>query len=128
MPARILVVDDERSIADTLTIILNLSGYDCRSAYDGAEALEAVDSFRPDLIISDVVMPKLDGIELYHRVKTLPNPPAVMLISGNANVHGMVEHEERLGCHLDVVAKPIPPPELLTLVSRFLQRSAEAVA
>jgi DNA-binding response OmpR family regulator len=128
MPARILVVDDERSIADTLTIILSLSGYECRSAYDGAEALAAVDSFHPDLIISEVVMPKLDGIKLYHRVKNLPHPPAILLISGNANVRAMVDHEEELGFHLEVVAKPIPPPELLALVARSLEKSSGAIA
>jgi CheY-like chemotaxis protein len=95
-----------------------------------------VDSFHPDLIISEVVMPKLDGIELYHRVKNLPHPPAILLISGNANVRAMVDanvramvdHEEELGFHLEVVAKPIPPPELLALVARSLEKSSGAIA
>ena len=60
---KILVVDDEHVIADTLAIILNRAGYDAKSAYDGRQAVEKAHSWCPDVLICDVIMPDMNGIE-----------------------------------------------------------------
>src|SRR5277367_1410072 len=60
----VLIVDDERIIADTLSMILSRSGFSTMTAYDGLEGLEIAQSARPDLVISDVVMPRMTGVEL----------------------------------------------------------------
>ncbi len=114
---RILVVDDEKIIADTLTIILRRNSYECRTAYDGEEAFLITGEFAPHLIISDVIMPKVNGIELFHRVRKLSNPPAILLISGNAATYGMIEDDKLLQCLLPVLEKPISPPRLLAIVA-----------
>jgi DNA-binding response OmpR family regulator len=119
MPVRILIVDDEKLIADTLTVILTRSGYECRTAYDGEEALALAQWFDPHLVISDVIMPKMGGLDLYRALTGLPNRPIVMLISGNAKLLGIVEKEKTLGRRLELLAKPIPLRELLDQVSKL---------
>ena len=121
MAIRILVVDDERIIADTLATILRSSGYDCRTAYDGTQALDLVDVFEPNLVISDVAMPNLTGVELYHQLKAKPNAPAVMLLSGNVHVLELLRKEKQSGHRLEVIAKPIPPPQLLATVAQLVK-------
>src|SRR6187402_1568739 len=61
---RVLVVDDERLIADTVAKILNLHGFDAFCSYNGEDALQLAKSFRPDYLLSDVMMPKLNGVDL----------------------------------------------------------------
>ena len=124
MSKRILIVDDERTVADTLTIILRRSGYDCRTAYDGIEAVAASGEFAPDLIISDMVMPRMGGMELLRQSMQMPNSPAVLLISGNAEAAGIYEREKVPHQRARFVTKPIPPPALLDIVSSMLQAKA----
>ena len=61
---RILVVDDEKSVADTLAMILEGEGHEVAAAYDGLDALRKLDSLVPDCVISDVIMPRMNGIEV----------------------------------------------------------------
>ena len=81
---RVLVVDDERVIADTLAKILNLNGYDASAVYTGTAAVESARSLKPDLIISDVILPDMDGIEAAINIRGfLPNCK-ILLFSGQA--------------------------------------------
>ena len=61
--SKVLVADDEQVIANTLAIILNQAGFEARAVYSGEKAIEALDSFEPDMLISDVIMPGMTGIE-----------------------------------------------------------------
>src|SRR5687767_249153 len=84
-PSRVLIVDDNQKVLDMLVELLALEGYEVRSAENGASALDILTSWEPDLVVSDVVMPLLDGIELCRRIKqttrtaTIP----VLLMSGS---------------------------------------------
>ena len=69
---KVLVVDDERVIADTLAIILNQHGFDASAVYTGTAAVERARSVKPDLIISDVIMPDMNGIEAAITIRTIP--------------------------------------------------------
>src|SRR5882762_9746815 len=84
---RILIVDDDRKVAELLTELLEQEGYEVVSAHDGGRALEMLNSFEPDVVISDVVMPVVDGIELCRHIKKEPRTASipVLLISGLRN-------------------------------------------
>jgi CheY-like chemotaxis protein len=108
----VLVVDDEKSIADTLALILRKSGYDTSVAYDAAGALRKCEEFQPDVVITDVVMPGMNGIELALRVRQQHPQCKVLLFSGMAGSRDLLaEHPDGDGFQL--LAKPIHPAELL---------------
>src|SRR5690349_22182473 len=81
---RVLIVDDDRKILDLLVELLEVEGYEVADANDGAEALELAQSFAPDVVVSDVVMPIVGGLELCRRLKGDPRTAyiPVLLISG----------------------------------------------
>ena len=87
----ILVVDDEHALADTLALILERAGYKSTAAYSASEALMEVEKQRPDLIISDVMMPVMNGIDFAVKVSKLDLGIKVLLISGHAGTQDMVE-------------------------------------
>ena len=70
---RILIVDDDRKILDLLLDLLKLEGYEVATAADGAQAIDLALSFNPDIVVSDVVMPNVDGLELCRRLKENPS-------------------------------------------------------
>jgi DNA-binding response OmpR family regulator len=126
IPARILVVDDERNIADSLAAILRLSGYEARAAYNGLQALTVIESFHPQLIISDIVIPDLDGIGLLAELRKSPQSPLVILISGNAEAAGLLKSAEIPGEEIQFMTKPVPVPVMLGLVKTTLSRLTAA--
>jgi len=81
---RVLVADDERVIADTLVIILNQAGFEATAAYSGKEALDLADSLKPDMLISDVIMPDLSGIDAAITVRARHPSCKILLFSGQA--------------------------------------------
>lgn len=70
---KILLVDDEVGFAEILRELLIMEGYEVVLVYDGQEALDKLSEFYPDLIISDIMMPRIGGIELYHKVRKIPD-------------------------------------------------------
>lgn len=117
---RIVVVDDECSIADTLAAIFRRSGYDARAAYDGASALELCADAAPDVLISDVMMPGINGIELAILVREQCPECHVILFSGVGISFSLVEEAGRRGHHFDILEKPIHPVALLEKVASAL--------
>ncbi len=112
---RVLVADDEQVIANTLAIILNQHGFDARAVYSGEKALEELDSFQPDMLISDVIMitPGMTGIEVAIETrKKMPNCK-VLLFSGQAATADLLEHARAQGHEFDILAKPVHPTDLL---------------
>lgn len=107
------MVDDERAIADTLTAILNQQGYDASAVYSGTEAVEVARQLRPDLIISDVVMPDMDGIESAILIRAFLPDCKILLISGNAATRDLMGVAHRKGYDFDLLCKPIHPTDLL---------------
>ena len=109
----VLVVDDEQIIADTLVLILNQFGFDARAEYDGQNAVVLARALKPDVLISDVLMEGMNGIELAIQVcKELPNC-RIVLISGLAAIPDLLHDAEEDGYHFNFLQKPFRPEELL---------------
>lgn len=109
---KVLVVDDEHSIADTLTIILRHHGFDAATAYCGATAVEAARLWDPDILLTDVVMPDMNGIEAAVLIQAAHPRCKVLLFSGQAAA------QEMLAARLDAanfrfLQKPIHPIDLI---------------
>jgi DNA-binding NtrC family response regulator len=116
----ILVVDDEKNIADTVAWILQAAGYTARSAYDGSAALAMSREQAPDLIISDVLMPGINGIELAINATAQYPRCRILLFSGQAGSANMLEEARRNGNDFELLAKPIEPDDLVKKVADIL--------
>ena len=115
---KVLVVDDEHVIADTLAIILNQHGFDASAAYTGTEAVERARALRPELVISDVIMPDMNGIEAAIKIRGfLPNCK-ILLFSGQAATADLLENARNQGHEFEILAKPVHPQDLLAKLSR----------
>ena len=119
--SRILVVDDEPALADTLAIILNRSGYHATAVYSCEEALPIIQSTSPLFVISDVVMPGMNGVALALLIRNSYPGCRVMLFSGNADTQDLVEEARGQGHELEVMAKPISPAKLLERIAFLIQ-------
>ena len=109
----VLVVDDETVIADSLAIILNENGYSAHATYSGETAVEMAASLTPDILISDVVMGEMSGIELaIHFTKAYPRC-RIVLISGNAITKSLLEWAARYGYRFELIPKPTHPQAML---------------
>src|SRR5918995_5575535 len=117
--ARILVVDDEPQIARVLRTGLKTHGYDVRVAADGVSALETFDDWHPDLVVTDLSMPNLDGLQLCQRLRALsPLPIIVLSVRGEEKIK-----VEALDAGADdYVTKPFGMDELLARVRAQLRR------
>jgi CheY-like chemotaxis protein len=110
---RVLVVDDEQVIADTLAKILDLNGYEASAVYTGTAAVESARSLQPDLIISDVIMPDMDGIQAAISIRGfLPNCK-ILLFSGQAATADLLEDARAQGHEFEILGKPVHPSDLL---------------
>jgi len=117
----ILVVDDESAIADTLTEILSRNGYAAMTAYDGPSALEIALLTPPELLIADVALPGMSGIELAITIRRIFPDCKVLLISGHASTADLLATAQRAGHIFTLLAKPLHPRELLARVSESLR-------
>ncbi|HEX9343541.1 MAG TPA: response regulator [Actinomycetota bacterium] len=119
--ARILVVDDDRVIQQLLKVNLELEGYVVEVAEDGEDALFQVAMFRPDLILLDIMMPRLDGWEVSRRLKEDPRTASLPIVLLSARAQ---ETDVQRGDELGVAAyvtKPFDPIQLLDLVDGLLR-------
>lgn len=116
--SRVLIVDDERLIADTLAEILNDSGFQAIAVYDGKTALEQVSTFRPDTLICDVIMPGMNGIELAKKVKEISPTARILLLSGQAATTDLMKRAKEQGYSFELLAKPLHPEVLLKKLSQ----------
>ncbi len=110
---RVLVVDDEQVIADTLAKILDLNGYDASAVYTGTAAVESARSLQPDLIISDVIMPDMDGIQAAIRIRSFLPDCKILLFSGQAATADLLENARAQGHEFEILGKPVHPSDLL---------------
>ena len=110
---RVLVADDEQVIANTLAIILNQAGFEARAVYSGESAIESIDSFEPNMLISDVIMTGMTGIEAAIQIRQkLPNCK-ILLFSGQAATADLLEKARAQGHEFEILAKPVHPTDLL---------------
>lgn len=128
MPFRILVVDDEKGIADTLAAILTCSGYESLPAYNAQQALAVLPDFRPNLVITDVVMPGMSGIELVRELQTRSPQTTVMLLSGNAATEDLLTTAGTTLGQIVVLPKPFPPRLLLKNIAELARDFVDSPA
>jgi len=118
--ASVLVVDDEPTIGEVVSRYLERAGYDARVAEDGFAALEAVAERAPDLIVLDLMLPGLDGLEVMRRVRAEHRASAIILLTARGE-----ESDRIVGLRLgadDYVVKPFSPAELVARVEAVLRR------
>ncbi|HUV68632.1 MAG TPA: response regulator transcription factor [Terracidiphilus sp.] len=122
-PSRILIVDDEPQITRVLRTALSTQGYSLKIAADGLEALEAVESWQPDLVITDLAMPKINGVELCRAIREKLEIPILVLSVRNQDRQKI----EALDAGADdYVTKPFSIQELLARVRALLRRQTAA--
>jgi CheY-like chemotaxis protein len=124
----VLVVDDESVIADTLAEILSRSGYAAMAAYDGEDALETALLTPPEMLITDVILPGINGIELAMRVRRIFPDCKVLLFSGQAHSTDLLAHAISAGHRFNLLRKPIHPRDLLAEVAEYLKPASVAPA
>ena len=113
---RVFVVDDEPIIGFTLATVLESAGYTARSFTDPLEALRSAETNCPDYLISDVMMPALNGIDLGIQFKAIYPSVKVLLFSGAPSFADLWETANGRGHQFDVLSKPIHPQALLTAI------------
>jgi len=121
--ARILVVDDDRDVAGTIERTLKRKGHQVVVAYGGVQALQLIQGQRPDLVVLDIMMPRMDGIEVCQRIRALPNVASVPILFLTAK--GKIE-DKIVGFEAgadDYLTKPFDLRELELRVKALLRRS-----
>ncbi|HZZ38675.1 MAG TPA: response regulator [Acidobacteriaceae bacterium] len=110
---RVLVVDDEPLIAQTVTAILNGHGFEAMESTSAEDALEIARSFQPDIVLSDVLMPRMNGVDLGVRLRGEFPHTRILLFSGQAATSELMRKAEEKGYHFELFPKPIHPDELI---------------
>jgi two-component system alkaline phosphatase synthesis response regulator PhoP len=124
MPQRILIVDDERKLVQGLSAYFRQAGYETLAAYDGKAALESARRDRPDLILLDLMLPELDGIEVCRQIRRSSDVPIMML---TARVE---ETDKLIGLEIgadDYITKPFSPREVVARARALLRRATGQV-
>jgi DNA-binding NtrC family response regulator len=122
----VLVVDDERVIADTLAIILAHSGFATMTAYNAEGALQQASATPPDLVISDVMMPGMNGVDLAITITQSIPACKVLLFSGQAATFQLLEAARLSGHNFTLLNKPVHPTDMLRSVSECLSTANPA--
>jgi CheY-like chemotaxis protein len=117
---RVFVVDDETTIASTLALILHSSGYDAVAFTDPLEALYAAELRCPDLLLTDVMMPQLNGVDLAVQFKAIHPNCKVLLFSGNAKTADLMGNAHAKGHSFELLAKPVHPQDLLQAIGAMI--------
>ncbi len=116
---KVLVVDDGPVVADTLVLIFKGAGYEARAASSAEEALELIAEWRPDLAILDVVLPKMNGIDLAVLLRAKCPNCRIVLSSGHPDTADLLAQAKTSGHAFEVVAKPAHPTALLSLAAQI---------
>lgn len=114
---RILIVEDEKVVADTLGQILAANAYDIRVAYSAEAALDILSHWSPNVAILDVMLPKMNGIELAVVLKENFAGCHVLLFSGQPSVEGLMQKAKDEGHQFNILAKPVHPSVMLDAIS-----------
>jgi DNA-binding response OmpR family regulator len=112
----IFVVDDEKVVASSLSLILRFQGFEVSSFTDPLKAMQALQTTTPDLLITDVVMPRFSGVELAIKTRRICPNCHVLLFSGQPETARLLDAAKAEGHDFEVVAKPIHPKDLLAKI------------
>jgi CheY-like chemotaxis protein len=113
---KIIVIDDEALIAETVVEILKSEGFDAISVPSGDLAVEMAKTMRPAVVLSDVMMPGLNGIETGIRIREIVPSCKIILFSGQAATGNLLEEARRSGHVFEILAKPIKPDYLVSVI------------
>lgn len=122
-PRRVLVVDDNRDAAESLALLLQLNGHETRLAYDGLEAVDLSVQFRPEVVLLDIGLPKLNGYEVAARIRALAGGDATLLIALTGWGHDEERQRSAQAGFDGHLVKPVFPDTLLKLIAERLGRS-----
>jgi DNA-binding NtrC family response regulator len=114
---KVFVVDDEALIADSVTQILSQSGFAATAFYVGSDAIEQAQVECPDIVVSDVLMPELNGVQLAIAIRSYCPGARIILFSGQAATVDLLREAERDGYSFELLPKPIHPTQLLRVLS-----------
>ncbi len=121
MSQKVLVVDDEQSIVTLLQYNLQQSGFEVVTAYDGEEGLEKIFSEKPDIVVLDLMLPKMDGVEVCKSVRNEKNQVPILMLTAKDD-----EFDKVLGLELgadDYMTKPFSPREVIARIKAILRRT-----
>jgi DNA-binding NtrC family response regulator len=113
LPKRILIVDDEKNIADTLAMVFKIKGHEALAVYSAETAVETIETFEPDIVLSDVMMGKMTGVDLAIYLSKARPDCKVVLFSGQAATADLLREASRKGHEFRLLAKPIHPQKLI---------------
>jgi two-component system, OmpR family, alkaline phosphatase synthesis response regulator PhoP len=122
---KVLVVDDEEPILELLKYNLEKQGYDVRTASEGAEAVDIAKKFHPDLVLLDVMMPKMDGVEACRQIRALPELVNTFIVFLTARAEEYSEIAAFDGGADDYILKPIKPRALMSRISAIFRRDSK---
>lgn len=125
METNILICDDDPVVHESLKIYLKNEGFNCLSAYDGEEALKLIEDLKPAFIILDIMMPKLDGLEVCKEVRKTSTVPIIMLTAKGEEIDRILGLE--LGAD-DYMVKPFSPREVVARIKAIKRRIMENVS
>ena len=119
MSKRVLVVDDEPAIVELIQVLLNGEGFEVASASNGTEGLRALENAKPDLIITDIAMPDMEGVEFISKLRKSGVTAPIIAMSGNAVGMSFLRASKLFGA-AETLLKPFSSAELLSLVHRLV--------
>jgi two-component system alkaline phosphatase synthesis response regulator PhoP len=122
---KVLVVDDEEPILELLKYNLEKQGYDVRTAADGHQAVEQAKKFHPDLVLLDIMMPKMDGVEACRQIRAMPEMVNTFIVFLTARAE---EYSEVAAFDVgadDYILKPIKPRALMSRISALFRRDSK---
>jgi two-component system alkaline phosphatase synthesis response regulator PhoP len=125
MAQKILVVDDEEPILELLKYNLEKEGYDVKAASDGVQALELAKKFQPDLVLLDIMMPRMDGVETCRQLRAMPELPNTFIVFLTARTEEYSEIAAFDGGADDYIQKPIKPRALMSRISALFRRGSK---
>ena len=118
-PLRVLIADDEKIIADTLAIIIRNSGFSVTPVYSGTRAVEAATKLRPDVVICDIRMPDMNGVDVANRISQILPTSKIVLCSGHTEAQGGLESTHAGGLKFVFLPKPVSPAVLLDFLRSY---------
>ncbi|MEG9434794.1 response regulator [Edaphobacter sp. HDX4] len=120
-PRRVLIVDDDHLVADTLSVIFERSGFDAQARYSADDGLEYAREFRPHLLLCDISMPGRDGLSLMQDiVQEMPACRILVLTGSYGNLKHIKECTDRIRGPVGLLTKPCPPEDLLRKATQIL--------
>ena len=117
---KILVVDDDARVANTTAAVLGSAGYECRAVHSGAAAIEVASAFVPDLVLSDVMMPDVNGVQVCMRIREQLPRCSILLFSGDVCHARMLM--EQAQANFTLLTKPIAPDDLFRQIELLLRQ------